>query len=276
MAEYEIAEDGLLREIVGAWATEKHERLERYIDISKFVRRKFLTGPAKSATYIDLFCGTGQGRVRDTPTVIDGSPLVAFRTARDGGQAFTEMHLGDLNGDAVRAAKARITATGGKANIYIGKAEDVADEIVKVVNPHGLHFALLDPYSLESLSFDKIKALAVLKHVDMLLHVSAMDMQRNFDTYVDAEETPFDRFAPGWRSVVDVRQSQAAARAALLKYWGGLVESLGFDPPRYDLVTGSKSQRLYWLAFISRNPKANEFWKKIRYIDGQTDLFGRT
>lgn len=268
MAEYELAEDGFLREIVGAWATEKHERLERYLNISRYARRRFLTGPSKSATYIDLFCGTGQGRVRDTSTVIDGSPLVAFRTARDGGQPFTEIHLGDLNGDAACAAEARIAAAGGKASIHVGKAEDVAGEIVKVVNPHGLHFALLDPYSLESLSFDIIKALAALKHVDMLLHVSAMDLQRNFDAYSDAEVTPFDRFAPGWRSAVDVRQSQTAARAALLRYWGGLVERLGFDTPGYELVTGSRSQRLYWLAFISRNPKANEFWDKIRYIDG--------
>jgi three-Cys-motif partner protein len=269
---YEVGEDGLLREIVGDWALEKHERLKRYVDISRHARRKFLSGRSASASYIDLFSGTGQCRIRDTTTVIDGSPLVAFRAAHKGGQAFTQIHLGDINPEAVMAAQARIAAIGGTATAQVGTSEDVAHDIVRQVSPYGLHFALLDPYKLESLSFQTIRVLSDLKHVDMLLHVSAMDLQRNLDSYVDSTATTLDEFAPGWRAAVHLNRSRPAARAALLNYWCDLIEKLGFARPRYDLITGSKNQRLYWLAFVSREPIANDFWDKIRYISGQGDL----
>jgi len=272
---YEVAEDGLLREIVGEWALEKHERLKRYIDISKHARKKFISGPAASASYIDLFCGPGQSRVRDTKTVIDGSPLIAFKTAQDGGYPFTDIHLGDLNAEVVEAACTRIERSGGKARKYIGPAQATVDQIVKDAGKYGLHFALIDPYKLEALSFSIIRSLAQLSHIDMLLHVSAMDLQRNLDAYGKEDVAALDSFAPGWRSTIDHKsQTQQSARAAILNYWCGLVEQLGFSRPRYDLITGSKNQRLYWLAFISRKPIANQFWDKIRYISGQSDLPG--
>ncbi|MDE2111317.1 MAG: three-Cys-motif partner protein TcmP [Alphaproteobacteria bacterium] len=272
---YEFAEDGLTREIVGEWALEKHERLKRYIDIYRYTRKKFLSGPSGSATYIDLFCGPGQSRIRDTNTIIDGSPLVAFKAARAGGQPFSGIHLGDFSAEIVDAACSRISNAGGVATRYVGAAEAVADQVVAAVDEYGLHFALLDPYKLETLSFAIIRSLSRLRRIDMLLHVSAMDLQRNLDAYGEADVAALDAFAPGWRTAVDHKaKSRHSARAAILNYWCGLVEQLGFSRPRYDLVTGSKNQRLYWLAFISREPIANDFWEKIRYISGQGDLPG--
>lgn len=275
LSDYEIAPDGLRREIVGEWATEKHERLRRYIDISRYARKKFLEGPAHEATYIDLFCGPGQSRIKGTQTVIDGSPLAAFHSARNGGQPFTSLHLGDADGENVEAACARIAAAGGVATPYVGKAEDVAHRVVAAVNSDALHFALLDPYSLESLSFPIIQTLAQLPRIDMLLHVSQMDLQRNLDAYGAEDEAALDSLVPGWRSKVDhKRQSQQAARAGILNYWCRLVEGLGFATPKYELITGGGNQKLYWLAFISRKPIANDFWDKIRNISvqGRLDL----
>jgi hypothetical protein len=34
-----------------------------------------------------------------------------------------------------------------------------------------------------------------------------------------------------------------------------------------ELVTGSRKQPLYWLAFAARHSKALEFWEKIRYLE---------
>jgi len=272
---YETGEDGLLREVVGEWALEKHERLKRYIDISSHARKKFIAGRSGAATYIDLFCGPGQSRVRDTNTIIDGSPLVAFKAARDSSYPFSAIHLGDLNSEIVDAACTRIRNAGGASTRYVGSAIAVVDQIVATVGKYGLHFALLDPYKLETLSFYLIQSLSRLKRIDMLLHVSAMDLQRNLDAYGEEDVAALDAFAPGWRSAVDHKaRSQPSARAAILNYWCGLVEQLGFSRPRYDLITGSKNQRLYWLAFISREPIANAFWDKIRYISGQSDLPG--
>jgi three-Cys-motif partner protein len=81
------AEDGLPIDDVGAWVKEKHERLRQYVDITRAVRRRFVEGTG-GATYIDLYCGSARARVRDSAEIIDGSPLVAAKTARDGGAPF--------------------------------------------------------------------------------------------------------------------------------------------------------------------------------------------
>ena len=69
-------EDGLPLACVGEWAEQKHARIRKYIDISRAVRRKFVKGKG-GATYIDLFCGPGRARVRETTRIVDGSALAA-------------------------------------------------------------------------------------------------------------------------------------------------------------------------------------------------------
>ena len=80
-------------------------------------------------------------------------------------------------------------------------ALEAADAVIAKLHPNGLHFIVLDPFSLGGLPFELIKKFSVLKHVDMLLHVSAMDLTRNLDKYI-ADGT-IDAFAPGWREAVD-------------------------------------------------------------------------
>jgi three-Cys-motif partner protein len=266
-------DDVLPLDEVGAWAKEKHERLRRYVDISRAVRRKFLQGGG-GATYIDLFCGSGRALIRDTNEKIDGSPLVAFKSARDGGAPFSQIHIADLEEQKVTAAAKRIADAGGAAATYVGKAEDVAMQIVTRLNPNGLNFAFLDPYNLDSLPFTIIESLAHLRRIDMLIHVSAQDLQRNLNAYTKPDDNRLDRFAPGWRQHVGLDQSQQRVRAALLSYWAGKFETLGLAPAeRTELVSGQeRNQRLYWLVLVSREKLARDFWEKIRSVSGQRDL----
>jgi len=268
-----LDEDGLPLDEVGSWAKEKHERLCKYIDISRAVRRKFLQGGG-GATYIDLFCGSGRAFVRDTAEKIDGSPLVAFKCARDGGAPFSQIHIADLEEEKVTAAAKRITNAGGAVATYVGKAEDIAAQVVARLNPRGLHFAFLDPYNLDALPFSVIEALGRLKRIDMLIHVSAQDLQRNLDAYTKPEDNRLERFAPGWRQYVGLDQSQQRIRAALLSYWVGKFETLGLSPASHaELVSGQeRNQRLYWLVLVSREKLARDFWEKIRSVSGQREL----
>lgn len=72
-------DDGLPAEEVGVWAKEKHNYLCRYIDISRSTRAKYL-GPGKAgATYVDLFCGPGRCKVRDSNEWIDGGVVAAWK-----------------------------------------------------------------------------------------------------------------------------------------------------------------------------------------------------
>jgi three-Cys-motif partner protein len=144
----------------------------------------------------------------------------------------------------------------------VGKAEDTAAQIVARLNPDGLHFVFLDPYKLDDLPFSVVEAFGRLKRVDMLIHVSALDLQRNLDAYSMSEDGPLDHFAPGWRAAVSRKQTQSATRAAYIAYWASKVEALG---RRAELVSGTtKNQRLYWLVFVSRSDFAKSLWDKIR------------
>jgi three-Cys-motif partner protein len=258
-------EDGLPLEEVGPWAGEKHEQLRKYIAISRGARRKFLPPQgAGGASYIDLYSSWGKSVIRDTSTVIDGSPLVAFKAAKAAESAFSEIHLADMESERCEAAVTRIRDVGGSAKGYTGPAAETVKAVVYALNPYGLHFAFLDPYSLLALPFSVIETLAQLKRIDILIHVSAQDLQRNLQRYMALDDERLNIFMPGWREHVDVRQSQPALRAQLFDYWVGKIKGLGMMPARgVQLITGGKNQRLYWLVFISQSEFANRLWDEI-------------
>jgi three-Cys-motif partner protein len=266
-----LDEDGLPLDEVGIWTKEKHARLRKYVDITRGVRKRWVEGSG-GATYIDLFCGSGRAVVRETDERIDGSPLVAFKAARDGRVPFSKLHIADESEARVSAAEQRLTTLGAPVAIEAGHATDTAPRIVERLNKHGLHLVFLDPFSLGDLPFSVIQAFSTLNHVDMLIHVSAQDLQRNLDRYSASADGPLDRFAPGWRDVVDLKQRMEATRAAYIKYWVAKIGGLGFPPGRFELIVGNRNQRLYWLVLISRHQRATEFWDKIRNISGQGEL----
>ncbi len=100
---YEPDEDGYRREKVGPWVKDKHDRLARYIGISRSVRAMFMGKGKAGATFIDLYSGPGRVRIRDTAEVIHGSPLVAWRESVDGGKAFSQVHVADDDPELLEA-----------------------------------------------------------------------------------------------------------------------------------------------------------------------------
>jgi three-Cys-motif partner protein len=265
--------DGLPLDEVGAWAKDKHDRLRKYVDISRATRRKFVQGSG-GATYIDLYCGAGCAVVRESGEIIDGSPLVAFKCATEGGVPFSEFYVADTDQEKCNACVKRIADAGGHALAATGAAEITAARIVSQLNKYGLHFAFLDPYNLDDLPFSVIESFSSLKRIDLLIHVSAQDLQRNLDAYSMSTDGPLDRFAPGWRTVVDLKQSKRATRAAYVEYWISKMSMLGLPPARHaELISGTtKNQRLYWLIFVSRSDFAKNLWDKIRNVSGQGQL----
>jgi three-Cys-motif partner protein len=251
---------------VGSWTLDKHERLRKYIDASRGARKKFLpplgTG---GASYIDLYCGSGKAIIRDTGQTIDGSPLLAYKCARESGSRFSEIHLADSDPAKRMAAAARIADAGGATNQHPGTAIEAVKSVAEFLNPSGLHFAFLDPYNLQDLPFAIIEALARFQRMDMLIHVSVQDLQRNLGRYLSEGDARLKVFAPGWRKGVKLNQSQNAIRAELLNYWLGKIKKLGVAPAEgIALVSGEKNQRLYWLVFVSRSDFATRLWEDIR------------
>src|SRR5690242_5673223 len=124
-----LGSDGLPLDEVGAWAREKHERLRQYVDITREARRKFVEGSG-GATYIDLYCGAGRAVIRDAGDVIDGSPLVAFKSARDSGAPFSRIFIADESQELCRAAETRLESAGAPTTAIVGKADETVATIV--------------------------------------------------------------------------------------------------------------------------------------------------
>jgi hypothetical protein len=52
---------------------------------------------------------------------------------------------------------------------------------VSAINPRGLHLAFLDPFKLAQLPFSIIEKMLKVQRMDMIIHVSLQDLQRNLD-----------------------------------------------------------------------------------------------
>jgi three-Cys-motif partner protein len=221
-------DDGLPAEEVGAWAIEKHSYLKRYLDISRGARRKFLGPSNAGATIIDLFCATGRARVRETGQWIDGSAIAAWKIGQTGSAAFSQILISDIDPIRRSACAERLRRLGAPVTELDGPAIHTSTEVVNGVHPLGLHFAFLDPFNLGELDFSIIKTLSQLKRIDMLIHVSAMDLQRNLERNISSMSGVFDIFAPGWRESVDLNSSKLAIRQKVFEYWRDQVAPAGY------------------------------------------------
>jgi three-Cys-motif partner protein len=254
-------DDALPAEEVGAWAKEKHQLLRSYIDISRAVRRRWVGPTNAGATYIDLFCGPGRARVRKTGEWIDGSCVAAWKKSVEGGSPFSVVYIADADAEKLKYATERLRRLNAPVVPFHGLAVSTSKQIVAHLHPNGLHFAFVDPFNLGAFDFEVMKTLSRLKRIDMLVHVSKMDLQRNLGFNVGMQQTAFETFAPGWRASINLGQSSPNIRRDVFKYWRDLVGNLGLDASAHmRLITGSRNQPLYWLLLVAKHDLAHKFW----------------
>jgi len=257
-------DDGFPVEEVGSWSKEKHHLLCKYVDITRAVRRKWLSENGAGATYIDVFCGPGRAQVRKTGKFIDGSCVAAWKQSVKAGAPFSTVYVADVDPQRCSFAVQRLSSLGAPVVPIRGDALVAARAIVGQVNPYGLHFAFLDPWNLGELRFEVIRTLSPLRRIDMLIHVSKMDLQRNLGFNITGQQVAFDQFAPGWRAAVNMSQSHQRIRVEVFDYWRRLVEGLGLShSPEMRLVKGSRQQHLYWLLLVAKHDLAAQFWKSV-------------
>jgi three-Cys-motif partner protein len=245
--------------VVGNWAHDKVALLTEYIKISSAVRRKYVG--RSEATYIDLFCGPGQSVDRDTGGVLPGSPIAAWTAALDSRVPFSRVFIADASVQHVTSAGARLRQLRAPVSSKVGPAHVTVDEVYRDLIPYGLHFALLDPFNLIDLPFSVIEKLAGLRHIDLMIHLSTGDLQRNLSTYSAEEHATLDSFAPDWRKVVDFNATPFAQRLAIVEHWFSLIHRLGLPhAPQMHRARNSKGTTMYWLVFASRAEIARRFW----------------
>lgn len=275
MGDLIAGDDGLPAEDVGPWTKEKHQLLCRYIDITRATRSKYI-GPTNSggAAYLDLFCGPGRCQVRGTGEWIDGGAVAAWKTSVAGGAPFSKVIVCDADPVRLDATMKRLEALGAPAVGHVGKAVDTAFWARQRAPVYGLNFAFLDPYNLESLDFTVLETLHHIKRLDVLVHLSKMDLQRNLSHNIVGLHKAFDAFAPGWRDNVNVDQQQGGIRTEVIEYWRDLVAKTGTRASRdVRLLKGEKGQHLYWLLLLASHELAHKFWKDASNLEKQGSLF---
>jgi three-Cys-motif partner protein len=256
-----LDDQGLLVEKVGPWAKDKLKILTDYIHASGGARSHY-SGPG--AAYIDVFCGPGRSKIRDTNEFIDGSPVAAFKKAKESPAPFTSINISDANPELLDTGEKRLNALGAPVRAIPGPASSAMPQIVQRLDPSGLHLAFLDPHNLGTLSFDLFENLAKLKRIDIIVHVSLSDLQRNADRYTSAAHDQFNKFAPGWRDYVGTDMNQEALRGAIIQYWSDKAMTLGLPRAKHcELIKGMQGQRLYWLILLARHELAHKLWSKI-------------
>lgn len=254
-------ERGRNGEGVGAWVPElKHTFLAKYIEGTRRARKKF-----PQRVYVDLFCGPGRIQVKGEAITRHGGALIAWHHSKLDAASFSSCFIGDLDQGRANACGARLRSAGALVKVFNGPADETVFSIVDAIPKTALCLAYVDPYNLQYLTFNIIKHLATLKHVDIAVHFSTMDLRRNILMEYNADRARFDLTAPGWRDHIDPQAFiRGDADEAFFDYWCALVTKLGFTiSKRMPLVRDDGNRPLYHLVFFSCHPLPNRIWGDV-------------
>lgn len=268
-----LGSDGLAVRDSGRWVTEKLYYLDRYLDIfSVGMKNKW---PGK-LYYVDLFAGPGKCRIRETGEEIDGSPLIALK------YDFSEYFFFETDHAYYQALKTRIDARspGKKVHAIPRDCNATINEITPPSSP-SLGVAFVDPTGVSPIAFETIRKLTQNRKIDLIINFSeGMGIRMNIHQYTKKEESALDVFmgSDEWRHNFKKAPSSIdeVCRTIINEYRDNLRHS-GYrviDGEQIPIKT-SGNVLLYRLLFASKDPKGNEFWRKIGIVGphGQRTLF---
>lgn len=117
-----------------------------------------------------------------------------------------------------------------------------------------------------------IETLGKLKRMDLIIHISENDLQRN--VIGKREYFRLDSFCPDWQGRVDPTQPNHIIKKQVLEHWKNKLASIGYKvSDNIERVTGNQNQPLYWLVLAARNDLASKFWSHISNTTPQRRLF---
>jgi len=257
--------DGLPARLVGEWSADKHYYLKHYIEIfSRGMHKKWAR-----RVYVDLFSGPGVCCYREDGRFEDASPLLALKAT----PGFTDYHFSDLDPTAIETLKKRCAAFKDKATIHL-YAEDynkVAAKVATRVPSDSLSLAFIDPTGLD-INLSAIATLTKDKRMDLIiLFATGMSIKRNIEKWYAADGSKIDGCFGGeeWRPLYERHKADYPRMTnELLSLYGAKLKGLGYtmDPTQAIQVKNSKKLPLYALLFASKNPRGNDFWRKIQQI----------
>jgi three-Cys-motif partner protein len=261
--------DGLKAMEVGAWAQQKHDLLAKYIEATRYMRRRW---PRR--TYVELFCGPGRVWYKSHGPFGPGSALRAWEASKVGDAAFTEIYINDLDLESAKACQERLLAAGApKVTVTNLRAELAGPEILSRLG-NGLHLALLDPFSIGVLPFKLVELYAAHPRMDLVVNYSLFDVQRNLLKNLRGETRSMDAFCPGWREAIQDVHGKRAQRGRVLERWLELVNGTGAKYSKDMPLVRDTHRRLplYYLVFAAHHDAPVRVWSDIAR-DPTRDMF---
>ncbi|HVN08940.1 MAG TPA: three-Cys-motif partner protein TcmP [Patescibacteria group bacterium] len=270
-----VGGDGLSVRDSGIWAKEKLYYLEHYLDIFSVGMSKKWPG---KLYYVDLFAGPGRCWIRETGEEIDGSPLIALKFN------FSKYFFFESDPRCYEALEARVKVRAPEKLEKIRLIPGDCNRQISEVEPPGssaLGTAFIDPTGISQIAFKTIRQLTAHRKIDLIMNFpEGMGIRMNLHQYTDNEGTALDTFmgSAKWRDRfhTNITSFNQACKQIAEEYLDNL---RALD---YQVVDGSQipvktaqNQLLYYLLFASKDPKGNEFWRKIGLINpsGQREMF---
>jgi three-Cys-motif partner protein len=245
---------------VGPWVPkDKHRLLTDYLHGT---RNAWKTFPKRAL--IDPFCGPGRIRVSGEMGTRDGGAIAAWREMHNDATPFTDVFVGDLDPAKSEACAARLQALGASVRPFAGPAVETVPHMVAAVPRGALCMAYIDPYCLTLLDFEMLRTLSALK-VDLAIHFSTMDLQRNVIIDLAGKRDNFERVAPGWKSSLDMKTTGVSnIRHAFFDYWRGLLVKLGYEHSReMPWIYNTQGAAMYRLVFFARHDMPLRVWRDV-------------
>ena len=273
-----VEDDGLIIPEVGPWGETKYKLVGGYCQI-------FTTGMKNKwdkLVYIDLFSGAGYAKIKGTNRIVKSSALISLSVSHK----FDKYIFCEENEEKLSALKVRVEREFPDADVdyVLGDSNQNIEKIISIVPKHSsgksvLRFCFVDPFSL-NLDFNTIEKLSKVGKIDFLILLALlMDANRNFIYYIEENSTKIEVFIknPKWREPFQKADIHSSDFIKFLSdQYDQNMKNLGYVEPvdKHRVKIDDKNIPLYYLAFYSKNPKGNDFYKKVeKYLSSQQSLF---
>lgn len=259
-----IGNDGLPVRDSGLWTKEKLYYLEHYLDIFSVGMHKKWGG---KLYYVDLFAGPGRCLIRETKEEIDGSPLIALKFN------FAKYFFFETDTACYKALATRVKVRAPDKNVVLvpGDCNKKIDEVKPIPNSLGLAF--IDPTGISPIAFETIRKLTANRKIDLIINFhEGMGIRMNIHQYSQREQSALKAFVGSDHSIKKFKEAPSSidqvCREITNEYRENL-RKLGYQVVDGDQIPikTEKNVLLYYLLFASKDPRGNDFWRKIGLID---------
>jgi three-Cys-motif partner protein len=259
-----IGSDGLPVHESGIWAKEKLYYLDHYLGIfSGGMKKKW---PGK-LFYVDLFAGPGRCLIPETNEEFDGSPLIALKFG------FTKYFFVESDAESFSALSTRVKSRAPDANVTLIPGDCNTKISAIAPAPGTLGTAFIDPTGIAPITFDTVRKLTANRKIDLIINFhEGMGIRMNIHQYSRTQQNALKSFVGSDRAIQKFREAPTSIDQVcqeIASEYSENLRRLGYqvvDGDRIPIKT-DRNALLYYLLFASKDPRGNDFWRKIRLID---------